>query len=326
MESPNILADMSGRAAASEGSPGHLIGRRGRAAPLLTLDDLFWLLYLYPLRILSAFFPRSLIFSFSKLLELRARPRRDVAVRRMVAANCNGIARERFARIAEGFLANSAIRMLDDLIISWPSSRKKLRCRGVDGLEHLEQGRSAGRGVLLLTAHFCANRIAKRYLADIGYPILTVRDEFTEGDWWGRYGRRILAPRRIEFLQGIIGDSVYVRDRECSLKVLGRLRSGGLVNIHFDGQAGTTSWPFLGVPRHFSTGVFDLIRLSGCSVVPMLCLGNSSDLRIIFGPMLDIVRAPGREEFIRANLAAFVETIEKQILDYPEEWEQWLTI
>jgi hypothetical protein len=42
--------------------------------------------------------------------------------------------------------------------------------------------------------------------------------------------------------------------------------------------------------------------------------------------MLDIVRAAGREEFIRANLPAFVESIEKQIVDHPEEWEQWMTI
>lgn len=34
----------------------------------------------------------------------------------------------------------------------------------------------------------------------------------------------------------------------------------------------------------------------------------------------------GRGEFIRANLPAFVQTIEKQILDYPEEWEQWMSI
>jgi hypothetical protein len=42
--------------------------------------------------------------------------------------------------------------------------------------------------------------------------------------------------------------------------------------------------------------------------------------------MLDIVSAPGRDEFVSANLPAFVETIEKQIRDYPEEWQQWMTI
>jgi hypothetical protein len=42
--------------------------------------------------------------------------------------------------------------------------------------------------------------------------------------------------------------------------------------------------------------------------------------------MLDIIQVPGRDEFIRANLPAFVDTIEKQILAYPEQWEQWMSI
>ena len=35
--------------------------------------------------------------------------------------------------------------------------------------------------------------------------------------------------------------------------------------------------------------------------------------------------ASGREEFARANLPNFVRIIEKQIQDYPEEWEEWIS-
>ncbi len=131
----------------------------------------------------------------------------------------------------------------------------------------------------------------------------------------------------MEFLRAVIGEAVYVQDPASTLKILRRLRSGGLVKIHFDGHSGTrtTPGPFLGLPRHFSTGIFDLVRLSGCAVVPMLCLGRSTAFRVIFSPMLDIVKAPGREAFIRANLPAFVQTIEKQIRDHPGEWEQWMS-
>jgi len=327
MQSPNVLVPISG-AAGSEDSPRLALGQRDGRAALLTIDDLFWCFYLYPLRILAAFGPRRLFFSFRGLFEFRARKRRDIVVGRMIGGKCDGIARERLPHIATSFLANSGIRMLDDLILSWPSFGRNIRCSEIQGIERLERASAGGRGVLLLTAHFCANRIAKRHLAAIGYPILTVRDEISEGDWWGRYGRGILAPRRVKFLQGIMGDSAYIRDRGCTLSILSRLRSGGLVDIHFDGQAGKTfsPWPFLGAPRSFSTGILDIVRLSGCAVVPMLCLGNSSDFRIVFGPALDIVRTPGREDFVRANLPAFVETIEKQILDHPEEWEQWMSL
>ncbi|HLY20753.1 MAG TPA: lysophospholipid acyltransferase family protein [Bryobacteraceae bacterium] len=296
--------------------------------PVLTVDDLLWFLYLYPLRVLSALVPRGIMYSIGRLFQVRARKRRDLATRRIRTTSCTGILRDRAPQIADNFLANSAIRMLDDLVLSWPSFPRKLRCNRIQGLENLEHGRSAGKGVILLTAHFCAIRVARRYLAAIGHPILAVRDETQPGDWWGRFGRRMLAPRRMEFLQAIIGESVSIQDPECALKILRRLRSGGLVNIHFDGQSGTrtTPWSFLGTPRHFSTGIFDLVRLSECAVVPMLCLGRSSAFRIEFGAVLDIVRAAGRDEFLRANLPAFVETIEKQIMDYPEEWEQWMSL
>ena len=57
----------------------------------------------------------------------------------------------------------------------------------------------------------------------------------------------------------------------------------------------------------------------------MLCLGRSSGFRIVFDPMLEIVEAGGRDEFIRANLPAFVQAIERQIGEHPEEWEQWMS-
>ena len=298
------------------------------AEPLLTVDDFLWFLYLYPLRILSAVSPRSLLYAIGRLSWFRARKRRDAAARHMLKAQFPGIPRDRIPRIAAQFLANSAVRMLDDLVVSWPSCARRLRCREIEGLDRLEQARSAGQGVILLTVHFCAIRIAKQHLASIGYPILTVRDEIAEGDWWGRLGRRILAPRRREFLQAIMGESVDVQDRGCVLKIVGRLRSGGLVNIHFDGLAGarTTPWTFLGAPRNFSAGIFDIVRLSGCAVVPMLCLGRSSDFRIVFGPRLDVVHEPGRDAFMQANLPAFVATMEQQILHHPEEWEQWMSL
>ncbi len=298
------------------------------SGPFLTVDDFLWFLYLYPLRFLSAISPRSLLYSISRLSWFRARKRRDAAARRMLKAQCPGIPRDRIPQIAGKFLANSAVRMLDDLVVSWPSYPRRLRCSEIEGLEYLERARSAGKGVILLTVHFCAIRIAKQHLGAIGYPILTVRDEIAEGDWWGRLGRRILAPRRVKFLQAIMGESVNVQDPGCVLKIAGRLRAGGLVNIHFDGLAGarTLPWPFLGGPRNFSTGIFDIVRLSGCAVVPMLCLGRSSDFRISFGPMLRIVQAPGRDAFIQANLPAFVETMEQQIVKHPEEWEQWMSV
>lgn len=298
-----------------------------RPGPLLTLDDLFWFLYLYPLRMLSGLGFQELIYRLGRLYEFRVKQRAELAAVRMLAASSAGITAEAAPRIARRMLANSKSRMLDDLILSWPSRARKLRCAGIEGFEHLGRALACGRGAIILTAHFCATRVAKRYLATRGYPMLTVRDRFTGGDWWGRLGRRFLEPRRLQFLRSIMGEAIYIQDRGFALKVLQRLRSGGLVHIAFDGRSGKkfAVWPFLGLPRSFPTGVFEIIRLSGCAVVPMLCLGRSSGFRIKFEAALDLVAASGREEFVRANLPNFVRSLEKQIQDHPEEWEEWIS-
>jgi len=295
--------------------------------PLLTFKDLLWFLYLYPLRILSAIIPQRWIYPVGKLVQLCAPRRTDEAERHILSARLPSVPPGRARSIATGFLTNSAFRMLDDLVLSRPASQSRLKCTGIQGLEHLERARSAGKGVLLLTAHFCAGRVAKRYLVASGYPILTVRDQVEAGDWWGRLGRHFLAPRRLQLLNRIMEEGIYVREAGSPLKILHTLRSGGLVNIHFDGRSGRRNapWPFLGVSRRFSTGTLDVVRLSGCAVVPMLCLGRSSGFRIVFDPMLKIAQTDGRDEFIRTNLPTFVQAIERQISEHPDEWEQWMT-
>jgi len=296
-------------------------------AQFVTLDDLLWFLYLYPLRLLAALGFQKLIYGLGRLFQFRVEQRVEVVAGRMLAARTAGITSDAAPAIARRMLANSQCRMLDDLILSWPSRARRLRCAGIEGLEHLDRAAASGKGVVLLTAHFCATRVSKRYLATRGYPLLTVRDRITVGDWWGRLGRRFLEPRRLQFLRSIAGEAVYVQDSAFALKILQRLRSGGLVHILFDGRSGNKSavWPFFGVPRNFPTGIFEIIRLSGCAVVPMLCLGRSSAFRIKFGPALEIVAASGREEFVGANLPNFVRILEKQIQAHPEEWEQWIS-
>ncbi len=111
----------------------------------------------------------------------------------------------------------------------------------------------------------------------------------------------------------------------CTLKILQRLRSGGLVSITMDvaGGARVVQSRLLGVPHRFSAGLLDIIRLSGCAVVPMLCLGRSSDLRIIFSPALNIVQSSSRDDFIDRNLPTFLKCLEQQIVDHPAEWVLW---
>ena len=257
------------------------------------------------------------------LVQFHWRPRRKKAIR-WIAAAC-GCTPEAAARIARKSVSNNMSSVLDDLILFRPSCGKLLHCLGVDGIEYLERAISDGKGVMVLTGHFCANRIAEKYLAGAGYPMLSVHNRTPSNRAGGRLGMRFLQPRYVELQGRANPDVVYVQDAECSLKILGRLRSGGLVNIQLDGLAGTrvVEGAFLGISWRFGAGIFDLARLSGCSVVPMLCLGGSSGFQIRFSPILEVARGNSRDEFLAANLPVFTHTVEKLVVDHPEEWRLW---
>ena len=245
----------------------------------------------------------------------------------MVAFPGAGITADQAPRIARRSVSKFAASEMDNLLLADSSLDGRICCDGIGGLDHLEQARAAGKGVLILTAHFYASRIAKRYLTKLGYPVMTVRVQPSSGAMTSRLGRRFLYPRYAEFLHRVFRDEVYVHQPDCALRILKRLRSGGLVNIHLDGQhlRKAVEWPFLGAPWRFPAGYFELIRASGCQVVPMLATGNGAGVRIQFGEALETIPADGSDEFAAANLPLLAGAIERQIRDHPEDWSKWIS-
>ncbi len=295
--------------------------------PLVTLNDLLWLLYLYPLRLLAIFLPRWLLYALGRLsdpiVHLHARHRKKRAVP-WIAQAC-GVSPSEARRIARQSLSNGIYRTLDELLLLRPSSARMLRCTGIDGLEHLEEAIARGKGVILLVGHFCANRVAVRHLAAQGHSPLSVHNQSPANRAGGRFGKRFLQPRVVELQERANPDQVYIQDPDCVLKIMRRLRAGGLAVVQVDGRGGKKmiEYPFLGVPWRVPSGIYEIARVTDCAVVPMLALGRSSGFRIRFDPMLPVDRAVSRETFVSANLPAFLSVVEKQIIENPQEWRLW---
>ena len=298
-------------------------------APLVTLRDLLLWLYLFPLQFFFRFLSRDRLYQIGRgsepLLQFHYRKLRKKAENRMLATPGSGISANEAPRIARQLVSNAIFRALDNLIVGRPAFLRELRIAEVAGLEHLDWAKSQGRGVLVVAGHFSAVRLSRRYLATIGYPMLVVRAYHPSAGPAGRLSGRLVKRRLAKFLHAVVQDEVDHKAPDCTLRILQRLRSGGLVNIMLDTAAGARKIDasMLGVRWRFSAGILDIIRLSGCAVVPMLCLGRSSDLRIVFSPALDIVEAPARDEFVGANLPTLVRCIERQIADHPAEWVLW---
>jgi lauroyl/myristoyl acyltransferase len=300
---------------------------QGNRAPLCTINDLLWLLYLYPLQFLSRLLPPVWFYRLGEfvepLVQLRARGPKQRAIRRILALH-PGSTPAQAEQIARHRISNDMIRLWDDLVQPRSSYAQRMQCTGIEGVQHLERAMAEGNGVILLTLHFGANRISLKHLATFGYPVLGVQDQTSQNPRQGRLGR-VLRKRYITFLRRSYPDVVYVQDPECSLKILRRLRAGGLVHMNFDvlNVKTAAAGAFLGTPWRFPVGVFDMVRLSGCAVVPMVCPIRNTSYQICFDPMLGVVPASSREEFVNANLPAFTEVFERQISAHPEQWSLW---
>ncbi|OHE78422.1 MAG: hypothetical protein A2107_08515 [Verrucomicrobia bacterium GWF2_62_7] len=296
------------------------------------MKDILWFLYLYPLRMLVSPLPSRSLYRIGRALEpifrLVARKKRIRASRRMAVAFGTEATADFISSVSRRYVSNAVYRALDDLTMMHPKASAAIEPPEIHGLEHLMNAVAAGRGVILTSGHFYANRLAKYHLAKLGYPIVSTRNGQPPDGWMGRFGARFLQRRYIEFLHGIIGEEIFIQDPECSLKIFKRLRAGGIVNVHIDANFSEKRVliPFLGVPRSFATGLLEIARLSGCAVIPLLCLGNQIASSITFGEPVVLAPSQSREEFVKQNLPGLARKLEEQILEHPDQWEVWVRL
>jgi len=63
--------------------------------------------------------------------------------------------------------------------------------------------------------------------------------------------------------------------------------------------------------------------MSGCVVLPMLCLGSLRSLTLEFGEPVALAPGSSRGEFAAANLPVLARILEDQIRAHPDQWELW---
>jgi len=120
-------------------------------------------------------------------------------------------------------------------------------------------------------------------------------------------------------------DGILSYDPDCTLKILWRLRAGGIVYIAADTRSRTSvAVPFLGGQLVVSRGVLEVARLAGCPLLPYDCTYDADGLRIELGVPLQL-RADGRPaDYIANNLPILVAALERQIKACPDQWTLWM--
>lgn len=296
---------------------------------LVTPLDLAYLVYLYPGRFAArALPPRLFMHGCHALIRLALRavggPRRRVAasMRAAFPTATEDQVQAWAAAAVEGFL----VRAAQDLVTSRLVAGGHLADVQIEGAEHLEAARAAGRGAVVCSGHFLATRLARCWLAARGMPMQPTRKGILPTRRVGRLGHQVLQPAYERFLHEMIGDEILVRERGSTLRILRHLREGGTVYAHLDTKfaSRSTTHPFLGRLEEFGAGLLEVIYLTRAPLVPVAFAGDWRRLRIAFSEPLALAEAPDRGSFVRDNVPRVAATLEGLIRRHPDQWEYWV--
>ncbi|MEO5883491.1 MAG: lysophospholipid acyltransferase family protein [Caldimonas sp.] len=185
-----------------------------------------------------------------------------------------------------------------------------LACSEVDGLEHLREALSGGRGAILLSAHMGNAALLPLRLADSGWPVSVVykksrmmsADFFLEG--LARYG-----------IQGIAANGGLRAYGE----MLTALKQGRVVFLMLDQGVKLAKdgivHRFLGKDMPMPAGPAQLARAAKAPLLPVATTGATPVWRFAIQPALPLGQAS-----LEADAATLVAATERMVLSHPQLW------
>jgi phosphatidylinositol dimannoside acyltransferase len=181
----------------------------------------------------------------------------------------------------------------------------------VEGAEHFQAARAAGKGLVVVTAHMGSFEVG---IAALKREVPRVHVVFRR-DSAGRFERQRAALRnRLGVVEVPVdeGWTLWMRLRDALL-------AGEAVVLQADrvmpGQKGRPV-PFLGGMMLLPTGPAKLAAMTGAPIVPVFTIrAPSGRVRVMIEP--PIVVSPGEDEIALGKIAA---VLERYVKTYPEQW------
>ncbi len=187
-----------------------------------------------------------------------------------------------------------------------------------EGLNHLDEALSKGKGVIIFSAHLGTFPLILSYLKLHGYPIRNIgRDP--ENPFLARYFEKVREKAGIVHIpKNPVGASV----RES----LRWLVSGKILSLPSDQYTSQGIMvPFFERTVRTPTGPAVFARRLGCAVVPISIVRRGKKHLIRVEPALEMSRSENQENDIRDNTALCNRVIERWVREDPAEWFGWFT-
>ena len=210
-------------------------------------------------------------------------------------------------------------------IFLFPSMTKKnvAQFHTFKGIEHLEQARKEGNGVILLHAHFGPAHLPLHHLGLIGYPILQIGLPTNEGlSWVGQYvAFRLRLYYESKIAATIVPVTAFLRPVLEGLKKDKKVvmtTGDGAGNGNYIGEFSPV--PFLSQQILVATGPVDLARRTDAVILPLfteqLSIGHYQST---IYPPINQDNLSSDQEIMQKWATIFEEYVKKQ----PYCWHFW---
>jgi KDO2-lipid IV(A) lauroyltransferase len=216
----------------------------------------------------------------------------------------------RTARASYRHLGREAVAMLRMSKLDAGAVIERTQTRGWEEVEEL---RSQGRGVLLVTGHYGNWEIAAAAVAARGVPIAAIVR---------RQGNRLVDARLQELRRALGVETIYQGDAPSRVPRI--LRANGIVGIVGDQDARRSGIfvPFFGRPASTHRGPALFAMRLGAPV--LACIARrlpGDDVRYeVIGEKVDVVRTDDLDHDVRTLTAELAARLEKQVRQMPEQY------
>lgn len=199
----------------------------------------------------------------------------------------------------------------------------------VEGREHLDAALQAGKGAILMGAHFGAHAfVSVLCLEAYGYQVMAMLGQSQPSPRSSLIYRRLVYPVRVQervFLNAVDPD------QGAQKAIIDCLRSNGVLYLHGDAllraEAARESRfvvpiRLLGHTVFLRTSAFRIAHWLGSAVLPFFSVLHEDTWRLIIEEPIPLSSENGLES-LAAELSLYAATLENYILTYPALWREW---
>jgi lauroyl/myristoyl acyltransferase len=273
--------------------------------------------------VIARLLPRAYSHRVARSLALRIY-RQQACAREALPHNLgvvSGIDGEELNRLCEANVANFA-RMLADYFYCAAGGNAGGLLDQWEGIEHLEAAQSAGRGVILVTAHLGNWELGGVLLALRGFPmsVVTLEEPTTELTRWRDAFRQKV---------GIRTTAVGPGHQFAFVELIRTLRAGGIVAMLVDRPYSGSGVPveFFGRKTEFSSAPALLWQHTGAAVVPAFVLHNDTGRYTAFAQApLAFTKSTEPRADLAANTQLLATHFEHVIRQHPDQWFNYVPI